>query len=92
MMLGLHDGNLGAGLYKKRVAVAGKGKRGSYRTLLAFKQKDKAFFVYGYAKNAKANINLKERLVYKELAKRLLNLDKEKLSALLKEKILTEVT
>ena len=41
---GLHDGNLGSGLYKKRVSMAGKGKRGSYRTLLAFKKEEKAFF------------------------------------------------
>jgi len=53
---GLNDGNLGSGLYKKRIAMVGKGKRGSYRTLLAFQQTEKTFFVYGFAKNMKANI------------------------------------
>lgn len=42
---GLHDGNLGSGLYKKRVPMPGKGKRGSYRTLLAFKYGERAFFM-----------------------------------------------
>lgn len=64
---GLHDGNLGAGLYKKRVAMMGRGKRGSYRTLLEFKQGERSFFVYGFAKNVRANIDDKEQLIYIEL-------------------------
>lgn len=39
---GLFEVNLGAGLYKKRVARLGQGKRSGYRTLIAFKQDDKA--------------------------------------------------
>ena len=81
---GLHDGNLGSGLYKKRIAMPGRGKRGSYRTLLAFKQENRAFFVYGYAKNVKANINAKEQAIYKDLAKTLLSLDKKVLENMLK--------
>ncbi len=88
---GLHDGNLGSGLYKKRVPMLGRGKRGSYRTLLAFKQEERAFFVYGYAKNVKDNINEKEREVYKELAKSLLNLDEKTLGNMLKAGSLVEV-
>lgn len=41
---GLFEANSGSGLYKKRVAIAGKGKSGGYRTLLAFKNEEKAFF------------------------------------------------
>ena len=88
---GLHDGNLGSGLYKKRVAMSGKGKRGGYRTLLAFKQGERAFFVYGFAKNIKTNINEKEKTVYKSLAKKLLNLDRKTLDNMIKMGNLTEV-
>lgn len=88
---GLHDGNLGSGLYKKRIAMPGRGKRGSYRTLLAFKQGTQAFFVYGYAKNVKANINAKEQAVYKDLAKILLNLDEKTLENMLRMGSLIEV-
>ncbi len=88
---GLHDGNLGSGLYKKRVAMPGQGKRGSYRTLLAFKNDEKAFFVYAYAKNVKANINVKERTIYKDLAKTLLVLSDKDLKELLKKQKLFEV-
>ena len=88
---GLHDGNLGGGLYKKRVAIPGQGKRGSYRTLLAFKQEKRAFFIYGYAKNVKANINAKEQAVYRDLAKTLLSLDEKILENMLKAGNLIEV-
>lgn len=88
---GLHDDNLGGGLYKKRIAMPGKGKRGGYRTLLAFKQGHRAFFVYGYAKNVKDNINEKEREVYKQLAKSLLNLDETALANMIKFGSLIEV-
>ncbi len=48
---GLWDANLGGQVYKKRVALAGRGKSGGARTLVAFKSHDKAFFMYGFAKN-----------------------------------------
>ena len=32
---GLHNGNLGNGVFKKRIALDGRGKRGSVRTLNA---------------------------------------------------------
>ncbi|CAN5274205.1 type II toxin-antitoxin system RelE/ParE family toxin [soil metagenome] len=88
---GLHDGDLGSGLYKKRVAMPGKGKRGSYRTLLALKHGESAFFVYGYAKNVKANLNEKEQVVYKALAKALLSLDAKAVENMLKTSTLIEV-
>lgn len=88
---GLHNGNLGCGLYKKRVAMPGKGKRSSYRTLLAFRHEERAFFIYGFAKNVMGNINDKEETVYKDLAKELLNLDEKILEKMLKIGSLIEV-
>jgi hypothetical protein len=88
---GLHNGNLGGGLYKKRIAIPGKGKSGGYRTLLAFKQEERAVFVYGYAKNVQASINMKEQAIYKTLAKTLLNMDEKTLNNMLKKGSLTEV-
>lgn len=55
---GLHNGNLGAGLYKKRIQMPGQGKRGGYRTLIAFKQNVRTFFVHGFSKNQKDNRSL----------------------------------
>ena len=48
---GLIDAKLGGQVVKKRVALPGRGKRGGSRTLVAFKQGGKAFFIYGFAKN-----------------------------------------
>lgn len=56
---GLFEANLGSGLYKKRIARSGQGKSSSYRTLIAFKQDDKAVFILGFAKNDQENIDCK---------------------------------
>lgn len=56
MSRGLFDAALGGGLYKKRVARCGAGKRGGYRTLVASKRDGRWFFVYGFAKNSLANV------------------------------------
>jgi len=70
---GLIDAKLGGQVVKKRVALPGRGKSGSSRTLVAFKQGEKAFFIYGFAKNERANISSKELQALKLLAKVLLN-------------------
>jgi len=43
MNTGLIDANLGEGLFKKRIAMPGQGKRGSWRVLLGFQAGKKAF-------------------------------------------------
>jgi hypothetical protein len=72
MERGLIDADLGGHVVKKRVALDGMGKRGGVRTLLAYKFGNKAFFVYGFAKNARANISANELKALKHLAKELL--------------------
>lgn len=69
---GLVDANLGGHVYKKRVRLAGRGKIGGARTLLAFKLEGKAFFMYGFAKNVRSNINARELKALKLLAEHLL--------------------
>jgi len=69
---GLIDAELGGHVVKKRVALPGRGKRGGARTLLAYQQDNKAFFVYGFAKNERANISDKQLKALKLLATQLL--------------------
>ena len=45
---GLIDVDLGSGLVKKRVSRKGEGKRGGHRVLLAFKEKDRSIFIFGF--------------------------------------------
>ena len=73
MERGLIDARLGGEVVKKRVALLGRGKRGGVRTLVAFRQEEKAFFVFGFAKKERANISSDELRALKFLAKELLN-------------------
>lgn len=65
---GLIDADLGGNVYKKRVALQGRGKRGGARTLLAYRMGTKAFFMYGFSKNELENIDSKELKALKQLA------------------------
>jgi hypothetical protein len=69
---GLIDAELGGHVAKKRVALPGRGKRGGTRTLVVYQQNNKAFFIYGFAKNERANISDKELKALKLLATQLL--------------------
>lgn len=72
---GRFDADLGGGVYKQRVARAGGGKSGGFRTLLAFRAGRSCFFVYGFAKSAKANVTAKELEALQAYAALLLSYD-----------------
>lgn len=54
---GLVDADLGGGLIKQRIARSGQGRSSGYRTIIAYRNKDRAIFLYGFAKNERANIS-----------------------------------
>ena len=72
MAQGLIDADLGSGVVKKRVGLAGRGKRGGARTLVATNKGNKWFFVYGFEKNDRANITDDELEALKDIAEELL--------------------
>jgi len=74
MEVGLIDADLGGNLYKKRIALAGGGKRSGARVIVASRLLKRWFFIFGFAKNEKSNISDDELLYLQEAAKRLLNL------------------
>ena len=53
---GLVDADLGGGVIKQRVARAGQGRSGGFRTLILFRQGDRAIFAFGFAKSRQENI------------------------------------
>lgn len=57
---GLIDADLGGGVVKKRVALPGRGKRGSARVIVATNRSDRWFFIFGFEKNERDNIGDKE--------------------------------
>lgn len=91
MERGLNDVDLGGHVYKKRIALHGRGKRGGVRTIIAFKQGDRAVFMYGFAKSKRANISTKELKALKLLAAYLLSLDDKELIKTLHANELVEV-
>ena len=88
---GLLDADLGGGVLKKRVAPAGKGKRGGVRTLLATNRDDRWFFVFGFEKNERENISDIELSTLKKLTKDLLGLSAMEIVTAVREGSLVEV-
>lgn len=72
MERGLVGIRLGGQVYKKRVAHPGRGKRGSTRTLIAYRRKEMAFFASGFARNVRANIDGDDLKALRLLARELL--------------------
>jgi len=72
---GLIDADLGGGVVKQRIARAGGGKSGGYRTIILFRAGTRAFFVHGFAKSGQDNIRDDELAAFKMLAAELLNYD-----------------
>lgn len=91
MKTGLIDAELGKNLIKKRIALPGKGKRGGARTLLATNHKNRWFFIYGFEKNVKANVNATELNALGELASDLLALNDEQIEIAKEDKSLMEI-
>ena len=91
MIAGLIDANLGGHLFKKRVAAPGRGKSGSARVLVGTNLGDRWFFLYGFEKNERDNINDRELVALQKLAGGLLKLDAGTLKRQLEAGSLTEI-
>lgn len=88
---GLIEASLGGGLYKKRIAKKGFGKRGGYRILLAFKKKSRIVFLFGFGKNERDNIDEDQLKRLRKLAIEYLKLSDEQIRDLINNRILIEV-
>jgi hypothetical protein len=88
---GLIDARLGGWLIKKRVGAEGRGKRGSFRTIIAFQAGERLMFLEGYAKNEKANITGRELKAFKRFAGALIELDETAIDKLVADGELTEL-
>lgn len=89
---GLYEADLGGGLIKKRVARKGGGKSGGYRTIVAYREGKRAFFVHGFAKNDDDNISESDLAYLKKAAKVYLNLSETEIKTAIRERELKEVT
>jgi hypothetical protein len=85
------DAELGGEVIKQRIARPGQGKSKGYRTIVFFRRGVRAFFVFGFAKSERANIEDAEKRQFKEAAKIVLALTEEQLAAQLKRGDFVEV-
>jgi hypothetical protein len=91
MAQGLVDADLGGNVVKKRVALPGRGKRGGARTIVATNLGDRWFFLYGFGKNERANIDRDELKFFQEVAKELLGFDDRQIAKALSAGEIVEV-
>ena len=92
MERGLIDADLGGGVVKKRITLPNRGKSGSTRTLIATNKNDRWFFMFGFEKNQRDNINEKELRFLKDFAADLLTFADARLSNALESKDLWEIS
>jgi hypothetical protein len=91
MSRGLIDASLGGHLVKKRVARTGFGKRGGYRTIVAKKVDQHWFFLFGFEKSERSNIDQVELRVLQEIGETLLAFTEAELNDALQSGELLEI-
>jgi hypothetical protein len=69
---GIIDADLGGGLIKQRVARPGQGRSGGFRTLIGYHEKQRAVFLFGFAKNVRGNIDAAELDTWQAIGRDLL--------------------
>ena len=89
---GLIDADLGGGVIKQKVARPGEGQSGGFRTIILFRAKDRAVFVYGFGKNERDNIRDDELTEFKNLAALMLAYSDDEIARAIERGALIEVS
>lgn len=87
----LIDADLGGGVIKQRLARSGQGKSSGYRTIVVYRTKARAIYVYAFAKSGKADLDPDELEGYRDLAKVYLAKSERDMDGYVAEGALTEV-
>nr|WP_252365035.1 type II toxin-antitoxin system RelE/ParE family toxin [Sphingobium yanoikuyae] len=88
---GLIDADLGGGVIKQRIARHGQGKSGGYRTLILFRQNDRAVFAFGFVKSAQANISNADLALLRQAATEALGWASEDMDKLVASGAMVEI-
>ncbi|WP_323025521.1 type II toxin-antitoxin system RelE/ParE family toxin [Castellaniella sp.] len=91
MAVGRIDADLGGGVAKKRIGLAGRGKRGGVRTLIATNKGNRWFFIFGFEKNERENIGDDELQALQDYAADLLKRTITQLDAAVADGTLLEI-
>ncbi len=88
---GLIDADLGGGLIKQRVARKGQGRSGGYRMMIAYREQNRAVFLYAFAKSERENIDQDELVELRKVGMNWLVVTPEKIDEALEDGRLQEV-
>ena len=88
---GLSVADLGKNLYKVRVKREGQGKSSGYRTIVVYREKKRAIFLYGFAKNEMENLTSKELNYFQKLGNDLLKLNRSQIEIAIKDNVLFDL-
>ena len=88
---GLVDADLGGGLIKQRIARSGQGRSSGYRSIIAYRQGDRAVFLFGFAKSRRANISQADQKDLADYGACLLTLDDTGVGALIADGTMFEI-
>lgn len=77
------DADLGGGVVKQRIARPGQGRSGGFRSIILFRTGERAFFVFGFAKSDRDNIDREELDAFRKMAHHVLALTDDQLARLL---------
>lgn len=88
---GIIDADLGGNVIKLRISRPGQGRSKGYRTIIAYKYRHRAIFLYGFAKNERDNVDVDELETLKEIATEWLKANDKKIISSLDEGLLYEV-
>jgi len=86
------DADLGGGVIKQRVARAGAGRSGGFRTVIAYRTGEISVFLYGFAKNERENISSDELKNVRKAARFYFGLSRKDLDTAVVAGTLTEIS
>lgn len=79
------------GIVKQRLPRRGQGRSSGYRVIILLRQGDLAFFVYGFAKRDRADINDRDLRGFRLLAKEMFRMTDADLEKALNAEAIMEV-
>ena len=89
---GLVDATLGGGLIKQWIARRGQGRSGGFRTIIAYKRGDRCFFIYGFTKSERDNVDDIELAAIKIVAASWVTMPEPGIEKAIEEARLQEIT
>jgi hypothetical protein len=89
---GLVDAYLGSECIKIRLSRPGRGKSGGFRSVIAFRRDDRAFFIHLFAKNDQANVSAQDLADLRVYARVLLGLTDAQLENALAANVLMDIS